>query len=294
MSGSPRVAAVAEIVPKLGRRKARHAGADGGPEFLPRPTARHPQDGLQLREAPLNRIQVGAVLREKTERRAPPDSDAPTDTAPAVFDGPIDGVSFLAYIEHVLAPTLCEAGHARSAASLCNTTTSPGQGRRVPAPVGGVVDHALAPLPTPVAANQIGPPATFIKKHEPRGIPGRGGLLPRRPGLCHRPAGRVRSRAPFFFRRQPSFVTARQIVGRLADVGNACCPLHQRPIRLLPDQDREPRQLRGQARRPPPRLAARRDLTRLAPPRLQAVDPRPDSPHTSPPPASTPCRRRCP
>ena len=26
-------------------------------------------------------------------------------TAPAVFDGPIDGVSFLAYIEHVLAPT---------------------------------------------------------------------------------------------------------------------------------------------------------------------------------------------
>ena len=27
-------------------------------------------------------------------------------TAPAVFDGPIDGVSFLAYIEHVLAPTL--------------------------------------------------------------------------------------------------------------------------------------------------------------------------------------------
>ena len=52
-------------------------------------------------------------------------------------------------------------------------------------------------------------------------------------------------------------------------------PLHQRPIRLLPDQDREPRQLRGQARRPPPRLAARRDLTRLAPPRLQAVDPRP-------------------
>ena len=79
MSGSPRVAAVAEIVPALGRRKARHAGADGGPEFLPRPTARHPQDGLQLREAPLNRIQVGAVLREKTERRAPPDSDAPTD-----------------------------------------------------------------------------------------------------------------------------------------------------------------------------------------------------------------------
>ena len=27
-------------------------------------------------------------------------------TAPAVFDGPIDGVSFLAYIEQVLAPTL--------------------------------------------------------------------------------------------------------------------------------------------------------------------------------------------
>ena len=68
-----------------------------------------------------------------------------------------------------------EAGHAQ-----CGE-----KGRRVPAPVGGVVDHALAPLPTPVAANQIGPPATFIQKHEPRGIPGRGGLLPRRPGLCH-------------------------------------------------------------------------------------------------------------
>ena len=42
---------VAEIVPVLGRRKARHAGADGGPGLLPRPTARHSQDGLQLREA---------------------------------------------------------------------------------------------------------------------------------------------------------------------------------------------------------------------------------------------------
>ena len=68
-----------------------------------------------------------------------------------------------------------EAGHAQGGEN----------GRRVPAAVGGVVDHALAPLPTPVAANQVGPHATFIQKHEPRGIPGRGGLLPRRPGLCH-------------------------------------------------------------------------------------------------------------
>ena len=43
------------------------------------------------------------------------------------------------------------------------------------------------------------------------------------PGPLPRPDGRVRSRALFFLRRKPSFVTARQIVGRLADVGNACC-----------------------------------------------------------------------
>ena len=93
----------------------------------------------------------------------------------------------------------------------------------MPAAVGGVVDHALAPLPTPVAATQVGPHATFIQTHEPREIPGRGGLLPRRPSLCHVRTGRGRSRALFFVRRKPSFVTARQIVGRLADVGTACC-----------------------------------------------------------------------
>ena len=106
-----------------------------------------------------------------------------------------------------------EAGHAQ-----CGE-----KGRRVPAPVGGVVDHALAPLPTPVAANQIGPPATFIQKTRAARDPRSGRSAATPPGPLPRPAGRVRSRAPFFFRRQPSFVTARQIVGRLADVGNACC-----------------------------------------------------------------------
>ena len=106
-----------------------------------------------------------------------------------------------------------EAGHAQGGE----------KGRRVPAAVGGVVDHALAPLPTPVAANQVGPPATFIQKHEPRVIPGRGGLLPRRPSLCHVRTGVAEARALFFVRRKPSFVTARQIVGRLAAVGHACC-----------------------------------------------------------------------
>ena len=55
-------------------------------------------------------------------------------------------------------------------------------------------------------------------------------ILARDPKPCNRtpeplprPDGRVRSRALFFLRRKPSFVTARQIVGRLADVGNACC-----------------------------------------------------------------------
>ena len=68
-----------------------------------------------------------------------------------------------------------EAGHAQGGEN----------GRRVPAAVGGVVDHARAPVPTPVAANQVGPHATVIQKHEPRRIPGRGGLLPRCPGRCH-------------------------------------------------------------------------------------------------------------
>ena len=29
-------------------------------------------------------------------------------TAPCVFDGPMDGASFLTYVEHFLAPTLCQ------------------------------------------------------------------------------------------------------------------------------------------------------------------------------------------
>ena len=66
-----------------------------------------------------------------------------------------------------------EAGHAQGGEN----------GRRVPAAVGGVVDHALAPLPTPVAANQVGPHATFIQKHEPRGLAARRDLTRLAPPL---------------------------------------------------------------------------------------------------------------
>ena len=155
------------------------------------PTARHPQDGLQLREAQLNRIQVGAVLWEETERRAngldggahrrtPMHRQIVQHDDVAGAQRRCEHVFDVGEEAHAIDRTVedgrgREAGHAQ-----CGE-----QGRRVPAAVWGVVDHALAPLPTPVAANQVGPHATFIQEHEPRGIPGRGGLLPRCPGLCH-------------------------------------------------------------------------------------------------------------
>ena len=157
-----------------------------------------------------------------------------------------------------------EAGHAQ-----CGE-----QGRRVPAPVGGVVDHALAPLPTPSgepdrSARHFHPETRAAR--DPRS--GRSAATP--PGPLPSSSRACSVACTVFFQaaaelrdRPPDRREARRRRQRLL-------PLHQRPIRLLPDQDREPRQLRGQARRPPPRLAARRDLTRLAPPRLQAVDPRP-------------------
>ena len=153
---------------------------------------------------------------------------------------------------------------------------------------------AARPVGHARSGEPVGPPRHFHPETRAARDPRSGRSAATLPGPLPRPDGRVRSRVPFFLSRQPSFETARQIAGRLDDSRQRLLPLHQRPIRLLPDQDREPRQLRGQARRPPPCLAARRDLTRLAPPRLQAGRPTPDSPHTSPPPASTPCRRRCP
>ena len=117
-----------------------------------------------------------------------------------------------------------EAGHAQ-----CGE-----QGRRVPAPVGGVVDHALAPLPTPVAANQIGSPATFIPETRAARDPRSGRFC------CHAPRASATS-------------------GRACSV--ACTVFFQAAAELRD--------------RPPDRREARRDLTRLAPPRLQAVDPRP-------------------
>ena len=186
---------VADIVPALGRRKARHAGADGGPACLPRPTARHPQDGLQLREAPL--------------------------------------------------------------------------------------------------ANQIGPPATFIQKHEPRGIPGRGGLLPRRPGLCHVRPG-VFGRVPRFFQaaaelrdRPPDRREARRQSATPAATPPASDPVApgsgSRAAATAPPDAASATASGGAARSHPSRAAA-----------ASGGRPTPDSPHTSPPPASTPCRRRCP
>ena len=155
----------------------------------------------------LNRIQVGAVLREKTARRAD-DLDGgahrrtPMHRQIIQHDGVAGAQRRCEHVfdvgeeAHAIDRTVedgggREAGHAQGGES----------GRRVPAAVGGVVDHALAPLPTPVAANQVGPHATFIQKHEPRGIPGRGGLLPRRPGFCHVRTG-VFGRVHCFFKAE--------------------------------------------------------------------------------------------
>ena len=133
-------------------------------------------------------IQVGAVLREKTERRA---------------DGLDDGA-------HRRTPMHRHPArrHRRGAASVralvrCRRGSSRHRSDRRrrrgpvrpvtrraartvvvwPAAVGGVVDHALAPLPTPVAANQVGPHATFIQKHEPRGLAARRDLTRLAPPL---------------------------------------------------------------------------------------------------------------
>ena len=50
-----------------------------------------------------------------------------------------------------------------------------------------------------------------------------GSVAPTACGRRRCPAGPVRRRAPFFLRVKPSFVTARQIVARLADVPSATC-----------------------------------------------------------------------
>ena len=169
---------MSKVVAALGRRVARHGGADRVPQDLPRATARLPQDRLQLRKRQFNRIEIGTVFRQKPELGAdvlngPPDRWTLV-TGQIVHDDDVAG-------GERRRQDLFDVGE--EARAIDGAIKHGGRGkagdaqraekrRRVPAPIWRVVGDAGAVETAAVAPNQIRTDATFIEKDEARGIEG--------------------------------------------------------------------------------------------------------------------------
>jgi len=178
---------MSKVVAAFGRLVARHGGADRVPQDFPRATARRPQDRLQLRKRQFNRIEIGAVFRQKPELGADV-LNRPSDrwtlvTGQVVHDDDVAGGERR---RQDLLDVREEAG------AIDRTIKHGGRGEagdaqraekrgRVPAPIRRVVGDPCAVEAPAIAANQIRPDATFIEKHEARGIERRGRDVPRGP-----------------------------------------------------------------------------------------------------------------
>ena len=176
-----------KVVAALGRFEARQTRADGGPQHLARTTARLPQDRFQLRKRVLDRIQIGTVFREKPERRADVFNRAADCrtlvTRQIVHDEDVAGRERR---DQDLFDVREEA-HAVDRAVKNGRGGEPGHAERrekrrgVPASIRRMVGNAGAVQPAAIPPHEVGAHATFIEKHETRGIEPGGRGVPRDP-----------------------------------------------------------------------------------------------------------------
>lgn len=165
-----------KVIAALGRLEARQRRADGVPKHIARATARFPEDRFQFPKCVFDRIQIGTVFRQKPEAR--PDVFNRTAhrralvTRQVVQDDDVPGgqrrdEDLLDVGEEARAINRAikhgrrgEARHAKRSEKR----------RRMPAPVGRMIGYPGAVETTPIPPHQVGPHATFIEKHQPRGI----------------------------------------------------------------------------------------------------------------------------
>ena len=173
-----------KVVAALGRLKARQRCANRGPQELAGATAGLPQNRFQLRKGVLDRIQIRTVFREIPKTRAGT-RDGPADhgtlvTRQVVHDDDVAGRQRrdqdLLDVGEEAGPIDRAIKHGRRGEAR---HAQGGEKRRgLPAAVGRVVGHAGAVEAAAVPAYEVSPHATFIEKHEARGIERRRGGLP--------------------------------------------------------------------------------------------------------------------
>ena len=165
-----------KVVAALGRFEARQTRADGDPQHLASTTARLPQDRFQLRKGVLNRIEIRTVFRQKPERRSDV-FNRPADRGTLVTRQVIhdDDVARREGRDQDLLNVGEEARaidraikHGRGG-EACHPERREKR-RGVPASIGRVVRHAGAVEPAAIPPDEVRSYATFIEKHEPRGV----------------------------------------------------------------------------------------------------------------------------
>lgn len=174
-----------EVVAAFGRVKERQTVTDGGPEFGDGAAAGGPKQPFQLRKPEFDRIEVRTIGRQIPEWRA------------GGFDSLLHPFDVMGrQVIHDDDVTLAQRGredlvqigeegvaiHRSIEQSRCGQTIdAEGADKRAGVPVlmgRVIVDTAPSPA-APVATDQVGRRATFIKKYEAFGINRRGGRLPR-------------------------------------------------------------------------------------------------------------------
>ena len=179
---------MSKVVAALGGLRPQPGGANRVPQHVARTTARLPQDRFQLRKRELNRIEIGTVFREKPELGADVFDRAPHRrtlvTRQVIHDDDVSGRERrredLLDVREETGPIDRPIKYRGS--DEARYAQRPEKRRRMPAPIWRVVGDAGAVQAPAVTPNQIRPDATFIEKHEARGIERRRCRVPRRPG----------------------------------------------------------------------------------------------------------------
>ena len=193
-----------KIVAAFVRAEALETGTKERPERLTAATACGANEGLELREAELDGIEVRAIGWQVPEG-GPGGLDSPPDAGDLVGPEVVgnDDVAWLQSRHQDLFDVSAEALAIDCAVEgpRCGQPRDPHRGEKragLPAPAGGVVVDARAARGPAVPPKQMGGAAGFVQQHEVGDVPGRRRRVPRDPrGRDVRPI--VFGRADRFF-----------------------------------------------------------------------------------------------
>lgn len=177
-----------EVGGTFGRTEERERTGEKLADRVKRAGTRGAEPGLQFREGEFDRVEVRTIGRQKLQRGSCP-FDGRSDVR-LLVDAEIvedDDVARMEGRDQDLFDVGQKAGRVDRAiedpGSGETVETQRGEDRvRLPVAERRMIDEPLAAETPPVATQQIGRDATFIKKHEPRGVQGRDRRPPVGPG----------------------------------------------------------------------------------------------------------------